>query len=194
MSTPSQEPIDSEFIEDEFYKLLSESGFVARVIEIQRTPDDCDSPTWQNIVEQNLPHWLFCVTEILTTQAKLAGQDRPMSGAQLAELLKDRLIRQVMDGLRLKPARKRIWTMRVLRLAVNEALKDINTPGAVTLDNLAQRITWRARKLSQMDLKKPLSGKHLQKLLRQHDIDWIKIKRSYKDRLLTEFMKRPKPW
>ena len=84
--------------------------------------------------------------------------------------------------------------MRVLRAAVNEALKDINTPGAVTLDNLAQRITWRARKLLQMDLQKPLSGKHLQKLLRQHDIDWLKIKRSYKDRLLTEFMKRPKPW
>jgi hypothetical protein len=90
MSTPNEEPIYSEFIENEFYKLLSESGFVARVIEIQRTPDDCDSSTWQNIVEQNLPYWLFCVTEILTTQAKLAGQDRPMSGAQLAELLKDR--------------------------------------------------------------------------------------------------------
>ena len=61
MMTPSQEPIDSEFIENEFYKLLSESGFVARVIEIQLTPDDCDSP---DIVEQNLPRWLFCVTEI----------------------------------------------------------------------------------------------------------------------------------
>ena len=194
MSTASQEPIDSEFIENEFYKLLCESGFVARVIEIQLTPDDCDSPAWQNIVERNLPHWLFCVTEILTMQAKLAGQDRPMSRAQLAELLKERLIRQASDGLSLKPSRKRIWTMRVLRAVVNEALKDINTPGAVTLDNLAKRITWRSRKLLQMDLKKPLSGKHLQKLLRQHDIDWIKIKRSYKDRLLTEFVKRPRQW
>jgi hypothetical protein len=141
MSTPSQEPIDSEFIENEFYNLLSESGFVERVIEIQFDRDGSDSLAWQNIVEQNLPYWLFCVTEILMTQAKLAGQGRPMSRAQLAELLKDRLIRQASDGLQLKPTRKRIWTMRVLRAAVHEALKDINTPGAVTLDNLAQRIT-----------------------------------------------------
>jgi hypothetical protein len=39
---------------------------------------------------------------------------------------------------------------------------------------------------SPIKLLKPLSSKHLQKLLRQNDIDWIKIKRRYVERLLVE--------
>jgi hypothetical protein len=112
-----------------------------------------------------------------------------MSRTQLLELLNDRLFRETGNKLPLKARRKRIWTAAVLRSAVHDALKDINTPGAVTLENLGRRITARSGN-APINLKKPLSGKHLQKLLRQNNIDWIEIKRSYKERLLTRLLKR----
>ena len=79
--------------------------------------------------------------------------------------------------------RKRIWRPAVLRRAVHSALKDIHNPGAVTLENLARRIAVRSRNSSPLNLMKPLSGKHLQKLLQGNDIEWIEIKRSYKEPL-----------
>jgi hypothetical protein len=188
--------------------LLNESRFVERVIEIHLSnesslftdhssstaPDrhdlkDRNGAEWQELVERNLPHWLFWLTHILTTQAKLAAEDRPMSRTQLLELLNDRLLRHAGNELRLKAHRKRIWTAAVLRSAVYSAIKDINTPGAVTLENLGRRITAHSGS-APINLKKPLSGKHLQKLMRQNNIDWIEIKRSYKERLLTRLLKR----
>jgi len=201
---------DIAFIENEFHKLLRKSRFVARVIEIHlnnetrlsnQTTSSTDShrdcraeerngAEWQGLIERNLPQWLFWVTTVLMMQAKMAAEDRPMSRAQLAELLNDRLFRQASNDLLFKTHRKRIWTPAVLRSAVHSALKDINNPGAVTLENLAKRITVRARNSSPLNLMKPLSGKHLQKLLQGNDIDWIEIKRSYKERLLTRVLKR----
>jgi hypothetical protein len=62
---------------------------------------------------------------------------------------------------------------------VHNALKDINTSGRITLENVAMKITAHFRRgSSPTKLLTPLSGKHLQKLLRKNDIDWIKIKRS----------------
>jgi len=89
---------DTDFLADEFYKLLEKSRFVAEVIEIhinneRRTfigntlgTDSYSHPTkqrsrveWQEIVRTNLPHCLFWLTYTLTAQAKLAAEDRPMS-------------------------------------------------------------------------------------------------------------------
>jgi hypothetical protein len=199
---------DTSFLQNEFYRLLEESRFVARVIEIhinnERRSFTENKPgtdshhhaehhkggEWQELVRTNLPYWLFWLTYILTAQAKLAAEDRPMSRRQLVQLLNDRLFRQAGNELGLKERRKRIWTRDILRNAVHCGLKDINTPGAVTLENLARRITAYSKNSLPIALKRPLSGKHLQKLLRQNDIPWLEIKRSYKDRILTKFWKR----
>lgn len=147
---------------------------------------DHNGNEWQELVRTNLPHWLFWLTYTLTAHAKLAAEGRPMSRAELAELLNDRLLRHAGKGLPFKAHQRIIWTPSVLRIAVHNALKDINTPGAVTLENLARRITFQARNSSSLNLMKPLSGKHLQKLLKEHDIEWIEIKKSYKERLFKE--------
>jgi hypothetical protein len=199
---------DTGFLEDEFYRLLEESRFVAGVIEIhinnerrtftENTPgtdshhhaEHHRGREWQELVRTNLPYWLFWLTHILTVQAKLAAEDRAMSRRQLVQLLNDRLFRQAGNELGLKGRRKRIWTPDILRNAVHCGLKDINTPGAVTLENLARRITARSKNLLPIALNRPLSGKHLQKLLQQNDIDWLEIKRLYKDRIVTRFWKR----
>ena len=195
---------NTDFWESEFSKLLEESRFVAGVIEIYKNDDsrsfaeitsgtnsppphlDHNGHEWQELVRTNLPHWLFWLTYILTAHAKLAAEDRPMSRAELAELLNDRLFRQAGNDLRFKAHRRIIWTPEVLRIAVHNALKDMNTPGAVTLENLARRITFHSRNSSSLNLMTPLSGKHLQKLLKEHDIKWIEIKKSYKERLFKE--------
>lgn len=192
---------DTEFARNEFYKLLEKSRFVAQVIAIQRRDqfrlhtdsDLCESPSdgisnrseveWQALVAQNLPDWLFWVTDILTTQAKLVAQNRPMSRVQLSALMNDRLLRQTSSELRLKSGRSSLWTTKLLRRAINLALSDITTPGAVTLRNVARRINVRSKEL--IGLNTPLTGKHLQKLLKQNNIDWLEIKRSYKHRLIT---------
>jgi hypothetical protein len=141
---PSAEPTrPRDQIQDKFYELLNESRFVERVIEIhlsnesslftdhssstaprEHHPKGSNGADWRELVEQHLPHWLFWLTHILTTQAKLAAEDRPMSRARLLQLLNDRLFREAGDELRLKAHRKRIWTAAVLRSAVHSALKD----------------------------------------------------------------------
>jgi hypothetical protein len=167
MIPPAEPTPPRDQIQNKFYELLNESRFVERVIEIHLSNEpslfrehssfttshghhleDSNGAEWQELVEQNLPHWLFWLTHILTTQAKLAAEDRPMSRTQLLELLNDRLFRHAGNELRLKSHRKKIWTAAVLRSAVHGALKDIHTPGAVTLENLGRRITARSRDLA----------------------------------------------
>src|SRR5215831_2724356 len=181
---------DADLIKTEFYRLLKESEFVARVIAIHRNNSKRTPVGWQNIVEENLPAWLFCLTDILTTQAALAAEERPMSRGQLAAQINDRLLREATVELRLKPYRKRIWTAAVLRITVYEALKYIDRPATVTLENVAKMMNRHFASSLPADVKRPLSTKHLQKLLRQNGIDWLELKRRYKERLLTRFMKR----
>ena len=140
---------------------------------------------WQQLVRTSLPAWLFWLTYIMTAQAKLVEEDRPLSRAQLAALFSDRLFHQNRDDRLFKAHRKRFWTSALLRNMVHEALKDISLPSRVTLENLAMSINLRSRRVSPpIKLVTPLSGKHLQKLLRQNDIKWIEIKRRYVERLL----------
>ena len=108
-----------------------------------------------------------------------------MSRAQLGTVLNDCLLRQTKDDFLFRAHRKRLWTPALLRNMVHDALKDISLPGRVTLENIAMSINLRSRKVSSpIKLVTPLSGKHLQKLLRQNDIKWIEIKRRYVERLL----------
>ena len=194
---------DTCLLQEEFCRLLDKSGFVEEVIDfyvnnerrlLTETTSGADSPLhserqntgdWEQLVRTRLPDWLFWLTYILTVQAKLVEGNRQMSRAQLATLLSDRLFRPTRDDLLFRAHRKRLWTPALLRNVVHDALKDINIPGRVTLENLAMSITVRSRRASSpIKLLTPLSGKHLQKLLRQNDIKWIEIRRRYVTRLL----------
>lgn len=192
---------NSGFTRREFYELLKECKFVARVIDIhtrdQARLGTCgnssrnnflktDDTEWQTLVTDNLADWLFWITDILTVQARFVSSGRPLTRSQLAALLHDRFIGHPGRNLRLKDRRNEIWSAYSLRSAVEKVLPDIKSCGAVTLSNLARRINARSRDLSFVSLKTPLSGRHLQKLLKKHHIDWIEIKRSYKERLLTQ--------
>ena len=194
---------DPRLLQEEFCRLLEKSGFVEEVIDfyisnerrlLTQTTSGADSHhhsqrhntgEWEQLVKRRLPDWLFWLTYILTAQAKLVEENRQMSRAQLAALLNDRLFRQTSDDRLFRAHRRRLWTPALLRKVVHEALKYINTPGRVTLENLAMNITFLSRRdSSPIKLLKPLSGKHLQKLLRQNDIKWIEIKRRYVARLI----------
>ena len=194
---------DTCLLQEEFRRFLEKSGFVEEVIDFYidkerrlRTENASDTDSthdseplntgeWEQLVRTRLPDWLFWLTYILTAQARLAEEKREMSRAQLATVLNDRLFRQTKDDLLFRAHRKRLWTPALLRNMVHEALKDISLPGRVTLENLAMSINLRSRKVSSpIKLLTPLSGKHLQKLLRQNDIQWIEIKRRYVERLL----------
>jgi hypothetical protein len=194
---------DACLLQEEFRSFLEKSGFVEEVIDfyinnerrlLTETASDNDSRypggrhntgEWQQLVRTSLPAWLFWLTYIMTAQAKLVEEDRPLSRARLAALFSDRLFHQNRDDLLFKAHKKRFWTPALLRHMVHEALKDISLPSRVTLENLAMSINLRSRRISSpIKLVTPLSGKHLQKLLRQNDIKWIEIKRRYVERLL----------
>jgi len=194
---------NSGFTKAEFYKLLEKSRFVSSVIDIHirdRTRlDQYSEPSnstgdilniedsqWQVFVEKYLADWLYSITDILLMQAKFVSRGRPMSRAELAALLHDRFLGWESKDLQLKDGRNEVWSAYTLRSAINRVLPEIKTSGAVTLTNLAKRINLRSREILFRKMKTRLSGKHLQKLLKKHDIDWTRIKKAYKQRLLAE--------
>jgi hypothetical protein len=196
---------ETALLQEEFCRLLDKSGFVEEIIDfyiykerqlLTGNGSVTDWPhyreygttgEWKELVRTRLPDWLFWLTYILTAQAKLVEENRQISRGKLADLIKSRLFLRNRDDRLCGARKKRFWTPALLRHVVNEALKDINTPGRVNLENLATNINFRTSKPSSpIKLFKPLSAKHLQKLLRQNDINWIKIKRRYVERLILE--------
>ena len=181
----------------EFYRLLSDSQFVAKVIEIycsdrstlerHREPGDSTATIvkiqvdsqWKSLVKKHLADWLFRITDILTTQAKFASRGYSMSRAELAALIDDAFLRDAREELELRDRRNEIWNAYTLKLAINTILPEIKTSGAVTLTTVAKKITAHAQALGCCRSKTALTGKHLQKLLKIHSIDWMAIKRSY---------------
>jgi hypothetical protein len=83
-----------------------------------------------------------------------------------------------------------LWSAYALKHAINTVLPEIKTSGAVTLANLARRINANSKDILVAGTRARLSGKHLQKLLKKHHINWIEIKKSYKKRLLAQMMHR----
>ena len=194
---------DTCLLQEEFRRFLEKSGFVEEVIHFyidkerrlltenasgaDSTHDSAPLNTgeWEHLVRTRLPDWLFWLTYILTAQAMLAEEKREMSRAQLETVVNDRLFRQTKNDFLFRAHRKKLWTPALLRNIVHEALKDINLPGRVNLENVAMSINLRSRKASSpIKLVTPLSGKHLQKLLRKNDIKWIEMKRRYIERLI----------
>lgn len=109
-------PDDGYDTQQEFYKLLHESNFVPRVIEIHlknkarlievdlRASAPASSENhyeWQVLVIRILPDWLFWITDLLTTQAKLVATGRAMPRNQLAALLRSptHLCRETLERI-----------------------------------------------------------------------------------------------
>jgi hypothetical protein len=203
----------SGFIYDEFYELLEKSRFVSRVIDIhtrerawreecirtrygsnesipERTDSDwrrfVDDSEWQAFVKDRLADWLYGITEILTMQAKFVARGDPMSRAELASLIQDEFLGWKSKDVCLKDGRNEVWSALTLREAINRVLPEIKTVGAVTLSNLAKRINAHSREILFRRLKTRLTGKHLQKLLKKHGIDWIGLKKAYKQHLVEQ--------
>ena len=193
----------------EFYRLLEDSQFVAKVIEIycsdrtalerHREPWDSsativkiqEDSQWKSLVKKHLADWLFRITDILTMQAKFASRGYPyVSRAQLAALFDDAFLLDASEDLLLKDGRNEVWSAYALKRAINTVLPEIKTSGAVTLANLARRINAKSEEIIVGGMRARLSGKHLQKLLKKHHINWIEIKKSYKKRLLAQTMHR----
>lgn len=192
---------NSGFTRAEFYKLLERSRFVSRVIDIHvrdntrldqyREPGDestrkvleIDDTQWHNLVKTNLADWLYGIADIFIMQAKFASRGYAMSRVELASLLHDRFLGWKSKGLQLKDGRNEVWTAYTLRYAINEVLPEIKTSGAVTLVNVTKKINARSNQILYGRNRRPLSGKHLQKLLKKHHIDWARIKKSYQKRL-----------
>ncbi len=197
---------NSSFAMAEFYRLLRDSEFVTKVIEIHQSDrkgldkyretadpnaiilEIQDDSQWESLVKKHLADWLYRITDILTMQAKFASRGYPMSHAQLAALFEDAFFIDATEDLRLKDGRNEVWSAYALKRAINNVLPEIKTSSAVTLANLARRINAKSKEIIVGGMRARLSGKHLQKLLKKHDIDWAGIKTSYKERLLTQTM------
>jgi hypothetical protein len=145
-----------------------------------------DDSEWQAFVKDRLADWLYGITEILTMQAKLVASGDPMSRAELASLFDDKFLGSQSKDVCLKDGRNEVWTAHTLREAINRVLPEIKTVGAVTLANLAKRINARSPEILLLQLKTRLTGKHLQKLLKKHSIDWIGLKKAYKQHLVEQ--------
>ena len=95
-------PVDCQ---EDFCRVFEESGFVEEVINFYinkerrlltentsgtdwRHSERHNTGEWEQLVRTHLPNWLFWLTYILTAQARLVDENRPMSRVQLARLLK----------------------------------------------------------------------------------------------------------
>lgn len=192
------------FFRDEFYALLETTHFVAKVIDIKerdlaeskRCRRERDSsepllelyedPKWKFLTEKLLADWLYKIADILIMHTTFTSRGLPMSHAELTALIQDAFLGWKSKDLDLKDGRNEVWNAYDLKLAVNLALPEIKTIGAVTLTNLAKRINAHSKHILFGRTKTLLSGKHLQKLFAQHDIDWPHIKKLYKQRLVAE--------
>lgn len=199
---------NSSFAMAEFYGLLEDSEFVTKVIEIHQSDrtgldeyreaadpnamlvEIQEDSQWESLVKKHLADWLYRITDILTMQAKFASRGYPMSQAQLAALFDDAFLIDASEDLLLKDGRNEVWSAYALKRAINTVLPEIKTSGAVTLANLARRINAKSKEILVGGTRARLSGKHLQKLLKKHHINWIEIKKSYKTRLLAQTMHR----
>jgi hypothetical protein len=153
------------FFRNEFCALLEATQFVAKVIDIQdrdlseskkcRKEHNWSEPLveldedsqWKAFTEKHLADWLYKIPDILTMQAKFASRGYPMSHAELTALINDAFLGWKSKDLRLKDGRNEIWNAHTLKSAVNIALPEIKTSGAVTLTNLANKINAHSREI-----------------------------------------------
>lgn len=188
----------SKRIEQEFHTLLEESGFMSQVIEIYRkeelrkfeyhqkygstrssTEFEENFQRQEDFLRTYLPNWLFQLTDTLAVEALFAASGEPMLKSRADDLYKFIFIERGPGDPPLKDARNEIWNSHALKWAMNEALPKIKTIANVTLNTLAKKINELPKRGWLQKRRKALTGKHLQKLLKEHNIDWMKIKKDY---------------
>ena len=142
-------------------------------------PDEMDFNVFQDFVRTWLAHWLYRVTDIVTLQAKNLSSGKRFSHAELTALIDDAFLDRASDELPLRDGRNEVWNLFTLKSALNRVLPEIKTAGALTLSNVAKRINATRNQYPFVRNRKPLTAKHLQKLLKQHGIDWFEVKKAY---------------
>jgi hypothetical protein len=183
----------------EFRALLKEVDFVPKVINIYHRHELKDLHDWQEyglgpstpsfeqafirqeeFMMKYLSDRLYQATDTLFIEAVCAAIGRPMRRSLAGKLYHSIFVRRGPWAPPLRDGRNEVWDTAVLKWAIRVALPKIKNSRNVTLPALAKKINALPRKGLLKDVKKTLSGRYLQKLMKDHQINWIEIKRVYK--------------
>jgi hypothetical protein len=192
-------------IEGEFNALLRECDFISKVIQIYRkdaarefaerkkyTPNPSEAEfeesfSFQEVyIREYLPGWLCSITGILILEAFCASLGEPLERSRMAELVNFSFVDRGPGERQLKDGRNEIWDKHVLRWALGQVLPTFKASGAISLAATARKINQLPKRGMLRKMKRALTGKHLQKLLQDHDIDWLEEKKHYQNRLGEE--------
>lgn len=192
----------SDLAAQEFRALLEEVDFVSRVVDIYRRHElreldhyrehniapsrqsfDQTFQRQEDFIQKYLPDRLYHATDTLVIEAVLAAIGRPMRRSLAVDLYNSIFVRRNDTAPPLRGSRDEIWDSLSLKWAIANALPAIKNPRNVTLSALAKRINDLPRKGMLRNMRKNLTSKHLQKLLNEKHIDWMRIKTEYKRHL-----------
>jgi hypothetical protein len=195
----------NSFVQQAFHTLLTDTDFVSKVIDIYRRDElrkyeflqRTGLPSSVTEIEESLqreaeflrkylPNWLYQAIDTLAVEALFAATGEPMLKSRASDLYNFIFVERPPGAPPLKDGRNEVWNSRTLKWAINHALPQIKVPGNVTLAALARKINGLPKVGRLKKQRKALTGKHLQSLLKEHHIDWIKIKKRYKKRLHEE--------
>lgn len=184
------------FVQREFAALLQESDFVSKVIQIYyadalRTFNDGSKhglvadfeenfSRQEEFIRKYLPVWLCQITEVLALEAFFVASGEPMTRKNIEDFIHFLFLERGPGDPPLKDGRNEIWDRLLLRWALGQVLPTFKVSGAINLASTARKINQLPKRGLLRKMKKTLTGKHLQKLLKDHDIDWPKEKRHYK--------------
>ncbi|HXD34597.1 MAG TPA: hypothetical protein VN643_25985 [Pyrinomonadaceae bacterium] len=189
----------------EFNALLAECDFISKVIQIYREDaarEFADRKKYapnhsavefeegfrfqEEFIRKYLPGWLWSITEILTLEAFCASLGEPLEKSKMAELVNFSFVERGPGERLLKDGRNEIWNRHLLGWALGQVLSKFKVGSAITLAATAKKINQLPKRGMLRKMKRALTGKHLQKLLQDHDIDWLKEKKRYQNRLAEE--------
>jgi len=192
----------ASFVQREFAALVQESDFVSKVIQIYHTDAlrsfneglrhgsvadfERDFRRQEEFIRKYLPVWLCQITEVLAIEALYASTGEPMTRKNIEDIIHFLFLERGPGDLPLKDGRNEIWNRHLLKWALGQVLPTFKVIGAVNLASTARKINQLPKRGWLRKMKKALTGKHLQKLLKDHDIDWLKEKREYKTRLMQQ--------
>jgi hypothetical protein len=126
-------------------------------------------------LQEHLPNWFYSITNILALEARTAAHGKPISKSKARRLFEVEFVDREFGGPPLKDSRNEIWNAPSLRMILKEVLRQIKVVSALTLENAARRINKSSGPMFSKS-KAPLTGKHLQKLLKRHGINWKQMK------------------
>lgn len=197
--TLSLVPFTDDFAAGAFKALLEELDFVPKVIEIYRRYELKELQEYrkyyiapsglrfgQNFLRQEefllkyLPDRLYQATDTLVIEAIMFAIGTPMRRSLAFDLYNSIFVRRNASAPPLRDGKNEKWGKPALVFAIHSVLFTIKNFRNVTLATVAKKINALPRKGVLKDKKRNLTGKHLQKLLQEHQLHWKVIKRNYK--------------